>query len=533
VLHGTVWSPAGNPVIDASRQEQPLPIPNAMIYVPNGSTTSPYGLSVFTDGVTTGCDCTVQGSPYATFPSGVDGSFTVSRVPAGTNVPLVIQLGKWRRVITIPSVPACGGTIELTSAQTRLPRRQAEQDPMDAIPFMALATGAVDALECVFRKMGVEDSQFSNGEDGGGGRIRFYRDTTTPGNPGASCRTGGGSCQGTTPAHTVLVANQASVDRYDAVLFPCTGSDHDESTAHKNTILNGTGSSYVDRGGRAFFTHYSYAWLYNQPPANVLPWPSTTSASAVNTQWDTAYGEIDTTFPRGATFEQWLALPVVSALTGVTPFPYITIFEVRRDLANPTTWPNYPAGNLLYAQRWVYHPTFMTPPDNSGTTSGNSAHPDSIQHITFDTPYGDPATTTQCGRVLYSSFHVTTANSGGSSGTTNLYFPAECTGSFVAQEKVLAYMMFDMTATVCPSTNIPCTPLDCASQGITCGPASDGCGNQLNCGSCGGGCTPIPCETSCVNQGLVCATTKDTTYALDCPQPDGCGSTVPCFCKVG
>jgi hypothetical protein len=74
VLHGTVWSPAGNPAINPTRGEVPLPIPNAMIYVPNGSTTAPYGLSVFTDGVANGCDCTVQGPPLNIFPSGVDGS---------------------------------------------------------------------------------------------------------------------------------------------------------------------------------------------------------------------------------------------------------------------------------------------------------------------------------------------------------------------------------------------------------------------------------------------------------------------------
>ena len=554
VLHGTVWSPAGSPAVDPARGEVALPIPNAMIYVPNGSTTAPYGLSVFKDGVATGCDCTVQGPPLAIFPSGVDGSFTVTGVPAGVDVPLVIQLGKWRRVITIPAKPACSGKIELTAAQTRLPRRQAEQNAMDAIPFMALSTGSVDALECVFRKMGVEDTQFSNGEDSGNGRIRFYRQTnpstsgSTSGGPGASCRTGGGSCIGTgnspTPPLSTLVANQASVDRYDALLFPCKGGAHDESGAAKTLVLDNAANTnaYVNKGGRAIFTHYSYAWLYNQPPAIALPWPSTTSSNAVNTQWDTAYGQIDTSFPRGATFEAWLNLPNVNALTAVTPFPYITVTEVRRDLANPTTWPYYPAGNLLYAQRWVFHGPFMTPPDNNGTTTNRT--PDSIQHVTFDTPYGDPATTQQCGRVLYSSFHVTSAGlsantciqgTGTSASTAGCFFPAECGTTMEDQEKVLAYMLFDMTATVCPTTKT-CQPIDCASQAVTCGPASDGCGHTLDCGPCTG-CTPITCEQSCANQGAACTTTTDptkpaSTYFM-CPQPDGCGATKDCYCIIG
>jgi hypothetical protein len=551
VLHGTVWSPAGNPAIDPARGEVPLPIPNAMIYVPNGSTTAPYGLSKFTDGVAQGCDCNVQGPPLNIFPSGVDGSFTVTGVPAGVDIPLVIQLGKWRRVITIPAAqaPACAGRVELTAAQTRLPRREAEQNAMDAIPLMALSTGQVDALECVLRKMGVEDTQFSNGEDSGNGRIRFYRQMnpstsgSNSGGPGASCRAGGGSCVGNTPALSTLVANQASVDRYDALLFPCKGGAHDESTAAKNLVLDNAANTaaYVNKGGRAIFTHFSYAWLYNQPPAIALPWPSTTVSANVNTQWDTAYGQIDTSFPRGATFQSWLGLPNVNALTAVTPFPYITVTEVRRDLANPTTWPYYPAGNLLYAQRWIFHGTFRTPPDNAATTGSNHV-PDSIQHVTFDTPYGDPATTLQCGRVLYSSFHVTSAGLSNNSciqGTapnaidTNCFFPAECGTTMENQEKVLAYMLFDMTATVCPTTKT-CVPIDCASQGISCGQASDGCGHELYCGPCTG-CLKISCEQSCINQGSVCSTTApagDPNYYM-CPQPDGCGATATCYCKIG
>ena len=80
---------------------------------------------------------------------------------------------------------------------------------------MALATGDVDGMECVLRKMGVEDSQFTN--PGGGGRIELYRDN--------------GAMLGNTPSYTQLVSSQATVDQYDALIFPCRGTAHDESTA--------------------------------------------------------------------------------------------------------------------------------------------------------------------------------------------------------------------------------------------------------------------------------------------------------------
>ena len=43
----------------------------------------------------------------------------------------------------------------LTAHQTRLPRRQAEGNPNDNIPLIAVVTGDVDTIECVLRKIGI------------------------------------------------------------------------------------------------------------------------------------------------------------------------------------------------------------------------------------------------------------------------------------------------------------------------------------------------------------------------------------------
>ena len=72
--------------------------------------------------------------------------------------------------------------------------------------------------------------------------------------------------------------------------------------------------------------------------------------------------------------------------------------------------------------------------------------PAAALHVTFDTPWGVPAEQ-QCGRVLFSGFHVTTAGITGGH-TDGLTFPSECSAEFTAQEKVLAYMMFDMTSCI-------------------------------------------------------------------------------------
>jgi hypothetical protein len=461
-LTGTVLAPNGT-----------LPLPNALVYVPNGSMTSPYGVEEFVDGVAnnTGCECNVTGNPLVIATTAVDGSFTLTNVPAGTNIPLVIQLGRWRRMVTIANVPQCT-TTPVPATLTRLPTRQDEGSPMDAIPLMALTTGNVDGMECVLRKMGVEDGQFTAA--GGSGRIRFYRDN------GASIGTA-------TPAFTQLVSSQAEVDQYDALIFPCRGSAHDRTAAQKRLILDvaTNAQAYVNKGGRAFFTHFSYSWLYGTDPSNQLPWLSTTNTGNVDgTHWDTNIAvQVNTAFPRGLIFSQWLALPAVGALSAATP-PQIQVLEARENMHTPLNLP------ITTAQEWLT--TYQITPT-------------AALHVTFDAPWGVPPAD-QCGRVLWSGFHVTAdVNTGRAT------VPEECTNTeFSAQEKVLAYMMFDMTSCLTPPP--PCTPLNCLDQAIVCGPAGDGCGGTIDCGPCQ--CVPTTCEAAGVT---------------DCASiPDGCGGLLRC-----
>jgi hypothetical protein len=258
----------------------------------------------------------------------------------------------------------------------------------------------------------VEDSQFSN--PGGGGRIELYHDN--------------GAVLGNTPSYTQLVSSQASVDQYDALIFPCRGSAHDETAARKQLILDvaTNANAYVNKGGRAFFTHFSYAWLYSIAPSNQLPWLSTTRSSSVDgTHWDNDIQvEVNTAFSRGQIFSEWLGLPAVGALSGTNP-PQITVLEARENMHTPINLP------IATAQEWL-------------TTYQRT--PSAALHVTFDTPWGLPVDQ-QCGRVLFSGFHVTTAGITGGH-TNGLTFPAECSTEFTAQEKVLAYMMFDMTSCI-------------------------------------------------------------------------------------
>lgn len=89
-------------------------------------------------------------------------------MPATTDVPVVIQVGKWRRVITVPLVPECTDTAVATG-MTRLPKNKTEGD----MPRMALATGEADALECMLRKIGIDESEITN--SAGTGRVHLFQ----------------------------------------------------------------------------------------------------------------------------------------------------------------------------------------------------------------------------------------------------------------------------------------------------------------------------------------------------------------------
>ena len=54
-------------------------------------------------------------------------SFTLTNAPSGANIPLVMQIGKWRRQITLPTVNACANNA-VSASLTHLPRNQTDGD---------------------------------------------------------------------------------------------------------------------------------------------------------------------------------------------------------------------------------------------------------------------------------------------------------------------------------------------------------------------------------------------------------------------
>ena len=92
----------------------------------------------------------------------------LERVPTGPAIPLVVQVGKWRRQVTVNVANKCADNLIPGSDLTRLPRDHMEGD----IPHIAVTTGGSDALECLLRRIGIADSEFTN--ESGSGRVHLY-----------------------------------------------------------------------------------------------------------------------------------------------------------------------------------------------------------------------------------------------------------------------------------------------------------------------------------------------------------------------
>jgi hypothetical protein len=356
------------------------PLYNVILYVPNGD------LQPFPSGVTCDkCGAITSGSPIVTALSGSDGKFTLDNVPAGDNIPIVMQVGRWRRKVVIPHVTQCADNA-LDAEQTRLPRNKTEGD----IPLIALATSPYDPEECILRKIGIDDSEFTVPTDTG--RVHIYK--------GAGATLAGAS----PPASSTLWATLANLTRYDLAMFPCQTSGYPDATGHANI------QQYADTGGRVFVTDLDLNVIQSAP----APWPATATWGAAGSF--TNPGLIDTTFPKGQALADWL-----QANGDTTTKGQITL---------QATYHRFGAA-VAPAQRWLYSST-------------------DTQTYSFNTPVA-AAPADQCGRVVYSSFHI--ANDSGTS------FPTECTAAkLTPQEKVLEFLLFDLAACIQKDDAPPVAP---------------------------------------------------------------------------
>jgi hypothetical protein len=424
-LHGTVFDPAGS-----------HPLNNVAVYVPN---TTPNDDNI-PDGVMCGnCDSWYT-DPVVSAVTDPGGNFTITNMPVGANVPLVVQVGKWRMVYTLSNVSQCKDNDAATlvpGGMLRLPRNHTEGH----IPNIAISTGQLDSLECLIRRMGIDASEYTGVP------------TTSPNSPRIHIFTGGDSANGAGGAQTqgpqskqsyqYLWDKPADMEQFDVVLLSCEG---------RPTSFLGAGpevmNSYVNAGGRVFASHYHYAWFtpmgpfstVTPPLATWTPEGTGTKTEAPGSMGDPGpyYASVVTTllsnnmtFPEGASLHTWLGN--VGALTN----DKLPIYYARYNADVTAT--------NTESQTWI----------KLNDPNADMVKPTNAEYFSFDTPIGTPPGE-QCGRVVYSDLHV----SGGIGASIPKVAPdypglpitpSGCAAHpLTPQELALEFMIFDLSSCLTP-----------------------------------------------------------------------------------
>jgi hypothetical protein len=400
------------------------PLYGAVAYVPS-KPVSALTLGVSCDS----CNSLYTGSPIAAGQTDATGHFVIQNAPYGTNIPLVIQLGKWRKQVKVSTVTACQDNPQPDKSLT-LPATHLEGD----IPNIAISTGGADTLECLLLRMGVAASEYEPGGQGPG-RIHIFQGSGAGGFtapitiPGLNL--GNVGAPNTNPAapssSSALWNSDADINDFDIVMLSCEGSP--TANMDQQVLFD-----YAKAGGRVFASHFHYAWF------NTGPFGTSTPALA---EWTTGGQDIgnvnalvETTllnggaFPKGVAMKQWLGVVDALGVAGA-PAGELPIVAARHN-ANLTA-ANTPSTS------WIV-------PDPSANQSTGTT-----QYFSFNTPLG-MSTETQCGRVVYSDLHV----GGASSDNPSMPVPEECsTADLSPQEKALEFMLFDLSACVVPDNAPP------------------------------------------------------------------------------
>ena len=407
-VSGIIMDPAGK-----------VPLYNITAYVPNKTVAD------FIDGPSCDpCDpntgtSLLSGQPIVVAKSDTFGKFTLGAtgltdVPAGDNIPLVIQVGKWRRQYTIPKVTACMDNPLTETDKIRLPRNQGEGH----IPKFAITTGQADALECLLRKVGIVDAEFT--PEGGSGRINLYAG-------------GGGAAAYDMTVNAGMPFTPVnpwwdSVDnlkKYDIILHACEGgqgsyglmSNTPDPQSVKSPAALQALQDFADLGGRVFASHWHTYWFEKGTPS-FQSIATFTHNSGLPPMYDAS---IETGFTTGQALAQWMMNVGGSTVPGI----------VSLNQRASTRMIDAAAGSNI-SQRWIYASTL---------------NPQSVQYLSATTPIPGG----HCGRVVLSDLHVSGDPSIPGSDQPVMPFPTGCvTTQLSPQEKVLEFMLFDIASCVSP-----------------------------------------------------------------------------------
>ena len=365
---------------------------NVSVYVPNGPVPAvKHGAQ---------CDSCGKRNVGAVVSALTDakGEFALDDVPVDPALPLVVEIGRFRRLVTVNVAP-CAVT-RLADDVVRLPKKSSEGE----LPLIADTTGASDSLECLLRNIGIDDSEFVPGGSARG-HVQLFQG-----------KGGGGLPKVPVPSASDLWNDPARLALYDIVTLSCEGDEANENKGGSDPVAREAMHGYANEGGHVFATHFQYTWLKSSPDADfrgVATWDATKDVGDDYT--------IDTTFPKGKAFADWLST------TNATP----TYGLIHLD-------------NVTFSAGEVHHP----PAQPWIRKSANGR----VRYFTFNTPIGTPREA-QCGRFVFADLHAFAI--GGSD------FPEGCLApktTLTPQQLALEFLLFDLFACVDDDREPPMAP---------------------------------------------------------------------------
>lgn len=393
-ISGKIYDPAGK-----------MPLYNVVVYVPNGP------VPAFTEGAS--CDrCAASiSNPVTAAITDESGAFVLRGAPAGAMVPLVIQVGKWRRQIVVPSVSPCTDTALNDPQLTRLPRNQSEGD----IPRIAIAAGGADAMECLPRRLGLDDAEYSTPE--GTGRIHLFTATDNGGDLSVKAFDATLNGGAALPHSVALWRDLPTLKQYDIVILSCEGT---EFMAEKPLPARQALYDYVSQGGRVFASHWGHVWFSNgpSPVPTTGTWTSRDNPAAADVP---VTATINQSFPKGQALAKWLVNVGASTTLGT-----LTVTGPRD---------NIQAVDEALSREWITrdNPQYPTAPKV-------------VEYMSFNAPIGAPEQEA-CGRAVFTGLHV--SSSVEDRVVQPPGFPKECDATELsAQEKAVAFMLFDLSACI-------------------------------------------------------------------------------------
>jgi hypothetical protein len=443
-ISGTVYDPAGKD-----------PLYGITVYVPAGPLpTLPSGVGP------DACSCAALYSSGAIVSATTDvqGNFTLTDAPVGPNVKLVLQVGKWRHVVPIANVAQCADNPQNSLSLNGTVAAGSE----DNMPDIAVSTGKSDTLECLMKRIGLPDSEYVAGP-ATGGHVHVFSGgqphgaiLTSQKNPGVAETT---PMPGAPASDKNLWDSAGHLTPYDILLLSCEGG---ETYDAKPAILE----QYLNEGGRAFASHYHYAWFSGSLVSGqgyLAPGDWGSSLATWETLPGLEYGPDDGvivqtlnggtgTFAKGQFLDQWLGNVGALGQNNVPPGDLSIYFPRYNAVVASMNKPSQP---------WIT----VQPPEDSGAAGTQT------MYFSFDTPIGglpsaDGGAPTYCGRAVFSDLHVSgdpsnmdTPNSTNSMGNPDGQPPPMgCAQEDLSpQEKALEFMLFDLSSCVVPDYVTPPT----------------------------------------------------------------------------